>query len=373
MPKENIDISKSGGTVRITAVNKLQIDRPGQTIEISAKDLAALGEKDLAKIHVKDETGKEMLCQSVDTDGDYFPDQLIFQADFAAGQTRTFTATAGDKRVYTKEQFRAYGRFVRERCDDFCWENDRIALRIYGKTLETCVLYPLASSTVDIWSKRTTRMVINDWYMVDNYHGDTGEGGDFYSAGLSRGCGGNGLWAADKLWVSRNFISSRPLANGPIRILFELTYEPFEVNGVMVSEVKRISLDAGHNLTHYQSIYKPEKQMELITSAGLKKVEGERFDVDEKRGWLTKWEPMEMNAGEQGLAAIVDPDLLEKQTEDQLNLLMLARVPADNTASYWAGFCWDRSGQFADYEVWKTYIDQFAQGLLSPIEVSVSV
>lgn len=373
MPKEDTDISKSGGTVRITAVNKLQIDRPGQTIEISAKDLASLGEKDLAKIHVKDETGKEMLCQAVDTDGDYFPDQLIFQADFAAGQTRTFTATAGDKRVYTKEQFRAYGRFVRERCDDFCWENDRIALRIYGKTLETCVLYPLASSTVDIWSKRTTRMVINDWYMVDNYHGDTGEGGDFYSAGLSRGCGSNGLWAADKLWVSRNFISSRPLANGPIRILFELTYEPFEVNGIMVSEVKRISLDAGQNLTHYQSIYKPEKQMELITGAGLKKVEGERFDVDEKRGWLTKWEPMEMNAGEQGLAAIVDPDLLEKQTEDQLNLLMLARVPADNTASYWAGFCWDRSGQFADYEVWKTYIDQFAQGLLSPIEVSVSV
>ncbi len=373
MLEEDTTVSRSNGTVTITAVNKFQIGRPSQTIELAAKDLEALGEKDLTRIHVKDATGKELLCQAVDTDGDYTQDQLIFQADFTAGQTQIFTATVGDKRVYAKDQFRAYGRFVRERCDDFCWENDRIAFRIYGKTLETCVLYPLTSSTVDIWSKRTSRMVINDWYMVDNYHGDTGEGGDFYSAGLSRGCGGNGLWAADRLWVSKNFVNSRPLTNGPIRVMFELIYELFEVNGVMVSEIKRISMDAGQNLCHYQSIYKSEKQMDLITGVGLKKVTGEHSDVNTERGWLAKWEPMEMNAGEQGLAAIVDPNLFEKQTEDQYNLLMLARVPADNIASYWAGFCWDRSGQFADFEAWKTYIDQFAQGLLSPIEVSVSV
>lgn len=371
MSEENKVVPGGSGAVEINAVNRLEIDRAGQIIELSKKELEVLGEEDLTKIHVKDENGSEVLCQAVDTDGDYFPEQLIFQADFNAGQARTFTVIAGDKRVYEKDQFRAYGRFVKERCDDFCWENDRIAFRIYGKTLETCALYPLTSSTVDIWSKRTTRLVINDWYMVDNYHGDTGEGGDFYSAGLSRGCGGNGLWAANKLWVSKNFIDSRPLANGPIRVMFELIYEPFEVNGVMVSEVKRISLDAGQNMTHYQSIYKPESQIELVTGAGLKKVEGEHIDINEEHGWLTKWEPMEMNAGEQGLAAIVDPGLYEKYTDDQLNHLMLARVPVDSPASYWAGFCWDRSGQFADYEGWKAYVDEFAQGLLSPVEVSV--
>ena len=361
------------GQGTVTAVNLLQIARPDQTIELWAKDLAALGEKDLARIHVKDATGKELLCQAVDTDGDYTPDQVIFQADFAAGQSQTFTATVGDKWVYTKDQFRAYGRFVRERFDDFCWENDRIAHRMYGKALETYVRELLVSSTVDIWSKRTTRMVINDWYMVDNYHADTGEGGDLYSAGLSRGCGGNGLWAADRLWLSKNHVNSRVLANGPIRVMFELTYEPFEVNGVMVSEVKRISLDAGQNVDHFRSIYKPEKPTALINGVGLKKVSGERWDVNTERGWLAKWEPMEKNAGKQGLVVIVDPKLYEKQTEDQRNLLMLARVPADNMASYWAGFCWDKGGQFADFEAWKTYVDQFAQGLLSPIEVSVSV
>ena len=373
MPKKDSTGLQGSGTGTVTAVNKLQVARPSQTIELSAKDLAALGEKDLARIHVKDATGKELVCQAVDTDGDYTPDQVILQADFAAAQTRTFKVTVGDKWVYTKDQFRAYGRFVRERFDDFCWENDRIAHRMYGKALETYFREMLVSSTVDIWSKRTPRLVINDWYMVDDYHRDTGEGADLYSAGLSRGCGGNGLWAADKLWVSKNHVNSRVLANGPIRVMFELTYEPFEVNGIMVSEVKRISLDAGQNVDHFRSIYKPEKPTALITGIGLKKVNGDRWDVNTERGWLAKWEPMEQNAGEQGLVIIVDPKLYEKQTEDQLNLLMLTRVPADNVASYWAGCCWDKGGQFADFEAWKAYVDQFAQSLLSPIEVSVSV
>jgi len=362
------------GPLTVKAVNKLQIARPSQTIELSAKGLSPLAAKNLNTINVKDADGKDVLCQAVDTDFDAYrtPDAVVFQADFAPGQTQTFTVSAGPKQVYTKDQFRAYGRFVRERFDDFCWENDRIAHRMYGKGLETWAGEPLTSSTVDIWSKRTPRMVINEWYMADNYHADIGEGADFYSAGPSRGCGGNGLWAADRLWVSKNFVDSRVLANGPIRVMFELIYEPFEVNGAKVSEVKRITLDAGSNLDHFQSMYKPQGPVALVTSIGLKKVSGERKDVNPERGWLVAWERMEKNAGDQGLAVIVDPKLYEKQTEDQRNLLMLAKVPADNVASYWAGFCWDKGGQIADYEAWKTYVDRFAQGLLSPIEVSVS-
>jgi hypothetical protein len=362
----------AGGTLTVKAVNKLTFARPSQTIELSAKDLAPLGEKDLMKIHVKDSAGKELLCQAVDTDGDYTPDQVIFQADFAPGESKTFTVSVGKKWVYSKDQFKAHGRFVRERFDDFAWENDRIAHRMYGKALETWVREPLTSSTVDIWSKRTPRMVIDEWYMVDNYHVDSGEGADFYSAGASRGDGGSGLWAADKLWVSKNFASSRVLAHGPIRVMFELTYEPFDVNGAMVSEVKRICLDAAQNLDHFRSTYKPDKPGELTTGIGLKKVSGERKDFNAEHGWLLSWEKMEKNAGMQGVAVIVDPKLLVKETEDKQNQLLLAKVPEDNVASYWAGFCWDKAGQCGDEQTWKTYVDQFAQGLLSPIEVSVS-
>jgi len=193
----------------VKAVNKLQIARPSQTIELTAKDLAPLGEKDLAKIHVRESSGRELLCQAVDTDYDDYhkPDLVIFQADFAPGETKTFIVSAGRKHEYAKDDFKAYGRFVRERFDDFAWENDRIAHRTYGKALITWKGEPLTSSSIDIWSKRTARLVINDWYMVDNYHADMGEGADDYSAGATRGCGGSGIWTNNQLYVPRTSLT----------------------------------------------------------------------------------------------------------------------------------------------------------------------
>ena len=134
-------------------------------MKISATKLAPLGVKKLDLIHITDSSGNEVLCQAIDQDGDEMreADAVIFQSDFAPNETKTFTATVGTKQVFKSEQFKAYGRFVRERFDDFAWENDRIAHRTYGKSLETWKADPLSSSTIDIWSKRTSRMVINDW------------------------------------------------------------------------------------------------------------------------------------------------------------------------------------------------------------------
>ncbi len=368
----------NGEELKITAVNKLNLARASQTIELTAAQLVPLGAKELNTVHVKDSAGKELIAQAVDTDGDAYrkADIVIFQADFAANETKTFTVTTGGKQEFSKEQFKAFGRFVRERFDDFAWENDRIAHRTYGKALETWEGEPLSSSTIDIWSKRTPRMVVNDWYLADHYHEDTGEGADYYSAGPSRGCGGNGLWAADRLWTSRNFVNSRVLANGPIRVMFELEYAPFQADNISVSEVKRITLDAGSQLDRFQSTYKqftrPGQTQRLTTGIGLKKTSGEKVEANAERGWLLKWEKMEKNAGEQGLAIIVDPKLFEKQTEDKLNQLILAKVPDTGVATYWAGFCWDKAGQITSADAWKKYVDEFAQGVASPIEVSVS-
>lgn len=368
----------NAASLTVTAVNKLPLARASQTIELTAEQLAPLGTKDFGAVHVKDSTGKELLAQAVDADGDTYrkADIVIFQADFAANETKTFTVTTGARQVFKKEQYKAFGRFNRERFDDFVWENDRIAHRTYGKALETWEGEPLSSSTIDIWSKRTAKMVVNDWYLSDDYHTDHGDGADFYSAGLSRGCGGNGLWAADRLWTSRNFVNSRVLANGPIRVMFELEYAPFQVDNINVSEVKRITLDAGSQLDRFQSSYKqftrPGQTQKLTTGIGLKKTGGEQVEANAERGWLIKWEKVEKNAGNQGLALIVDPKTLDKQTEDKLNHLLLVKVPEKDVVSYWAGFAWDKAGQITDAAAWKKYVDEFAQGVQSPIEVKVA-
>jgi len=360
--------------ITVTALNKLKIARPNETIELSAESLAPLGEKDLAKLHVQDSSAKEIICQTVDTDYDDYhkPDVLIFQADFAPGETKTFTVTAGKKREYSKEDFRAYGRFVRERFDDFAWENDRVAHRTYGKALITWKGEPLTSSAIDIWSKRTTKLVINDWYMVDNYHADNGEGVDAYSAGPTRGCGGNGLWSNGQLYIPTNFVESRVLANGPIRVTFELVYEPFDVGGSRVSQVLRVSLDAGSQLNHFRASFQPANRNEqLAVAVGLKKVKEEQREFNAERGWLTIWEPMDKNLGMQGLAIVADPRAIDKATEDKLNHLVIMKPGIADPVTYWAGFAWDRAGNISSAEAWKKYVDEFAERVRSPLEVTV--
>jgi hypothetical protein len=361
----------SQAQLTVTAVNRLKIARTSETIELKAKDLAALAEKDLNKLHVRDSSGKEVLSQSVDTDYDdlHKPDMLIFQADFAPEETKTFTVTAGSKREYKKDDFRAYGRFVRERFDDFAWENDRIAHRTYGKALMTWKGEPLTSSAIDIWSKRTSKLVINDWYMVDNYHTDAGDGVDAYSAGPTRGCGGSGIWANNQLYVPTNFVESRVLTNGPIRVMFELVYQPFDTNGVKVSQVLRVSLDAGSQLNHFQASYRADSP--LAVAIGLKKVKGEQKDVNADRGWVTIWQPMEKNLGMQGLAVVLNRDDVDKLAEDTRNNLIVLKPRTAPSVSYWTGFAWDRAGHITTARAWDQYVDAFSDRLRSPIEVTV--
>jgi hypothetical protein len=365
----------AGGPLTVKAVNKLPLARGSQTIELAAKALAPLG-TNLSLIRVTDATGKELLCQAVDTDYDDFhrPDIVIFQSDFAPNETKSFTVTTGRARPYTKDDFKAHGRFVRERFDDFAWENDRIAHRAYGKALETWKGEPLTSSGIDIWSKRTTRMVVDEWYMVDDYHADAGEGCDDYSVGASRGCAGTGIWLDNKLNVSRNFVDSRVLANGPIRVMFELVYPAFDAGNLKVTEARRISLDAGSQLDHFQSLYTFNGSAPgALCGIGLKKARGAEKTFNADHAWLATWEPMEKNMGMHGLGLIVDPKSLDHSAEDAQNYLLLLKQPAVNVpVSCWAGFAWDRAGKITSADAWKKYMDEFSQGIASPIEVTVS-
>jgi Domain of unknown function (DUF4861) len=382
-------LSSAADTLAVKAVNKLQIARAAQTIEITAQQLAPLGENNLNKIHVKDSDGKELLVQAVDTDYDDYhkPDVIIFQSDFAPGETKTFTVSAGATQRFKPEDYKAYGRFVRERFDDFAWENDLIAHRTYGKALETWKGEPLTSSSIDIWSKLAPKLVIDEWYMMGDefYHTMTDNGGDDYSAGATRGDGGNGLWAADKLWVSKNFVNSRTLTAGPIRVMFELDYEPFYVDQLQVAETMRVTLDAGSQMDHYQVTFKPNYdvrithlQSPLIPAIGLKKVKGEQVELDSTNGALTVWQAMEKNRGMQGIAAIVDPKKFLKQAEDKSNNLLIvngdvwSKPEPTYSIDYWAGFAWDKAGKITSADDWKKYVNEFAQKVQSPIEITVA-
>lgn len=351
--------------------NPLDLARPGETVELPAAAVAALARGgELRSVRVSDASGRELVAQVVDADGDELPDLVIFQADLPARGQAAFRLALGEKRAPRREDFRAYGRFVRERHDDFAWENDRVAHRVYGAALETWAAEPLTSSAVDIWLKRTRRLVINDWYMADDYHRDTGEGADLYSAGRSRGCGGSGLWRDGGLVVSKNFRASRVLANGPLRVAFELDYPAWDAPEVR-SETKRVTLDAGRHLSRFESRYDLAGGGEIIFAVGIKKQPGASLRVERGRGWLRTWEPAKDGAGHYGCAIVLDPAAILDVTEADGNYLVVARAPKDGPAVYHAGFGWDRSGDFAGVEDWDRALDEWAQRLRAPLVVEV--
>jgi len=359
--------------VTVSVRNPSPLARQKETVSVSARDLKrVLQFDDIRRIQVRDpRSRKNLLTQAVD-DGNGTYDELIFQTDLAPDETRKFEFTVGERRIPTAQDFKAYGRFVREREDDFAWGNDRIAHRIYGQALETWPQEPLTSSAVDVWVKRVPRLVINDWYMVDDYHRDHGEGGDFYSAGSTRGCGANGIWANGRLYPSANFTNSHVLANGPIRVMFELTYPAWDANGTRISEVKRITLDAGQNFNRFESHYGIEGgSRELDDAIGIRKGTDASVRKSSDTGTMSSWETLPDQHGQLGCAVLVNPAGLTGFTDDAKNFLLTVKMPTDRVVTYYAGFGWSESG-FPTPDDWKHYVAKFADRIKAPVQVTIS-
>ena len=360
--------------VTVTVRNPSNIARPSETVSLHAADLhRLLAIDDIRRVHVRDvRTGQDLLTQAIDDNGDGKYDEVIFQTDLAGNETRKFELTVGDRRIPTPQEFKAYGRFVREREDDFAWENDRIAHRMYGEALETWPQEPLTSSAVDVWVKRVPRLVINDWYMVDDYHRDHGEGGDFYSSGDTRGCGGNGIWVNGKLYPSANFHDSRVLANGPIRLIFELTYPTWDAAGAKVSEVKRITLDAGQNFNHFESRYTIANASAALSDAiGIRKAKDAAVSNSREQGVLRSWETLPDAHGQLGIAVIANPANITGFTDDAKNFLMTVKMPDSHVVDYYAGFAWSEGG-FPTQLDWDKYVSDYAALIKAPVEVTIS-
>lgn len=358
-------------SLRVAVHNDLDAARPAESVEVPASLYAGvLGDEILGQLRVLDEaSGQELLAQAIDLDDDRHAELVVFQADFAPKQTRTFLLSTGERRAYRAADFKVYGRFVRERHDDFAWENDRVAFRVYGEDLETWTREPLTSSAIDAWSKNTARLVLNEWYMVDDYHHDHGEGGDFYPAGATRGCGGSGLWIDGSLVVSKNFRASRVLAAGPIRLVFELDYPAWQRPGL--SETRRVTLDAGSHMNRVESFYVVEPAGPIRWAAGTKVEKGAQTRRDVERGLVRAWEHQTRYAenGWLGCGVAAEPGALVEIVEAAGNLLLVGQAGAGEAVRYYAGTGWDGSPYFNSVGDWDAYLDAFVARLRSPLRI----
>ncbi len=362
------------GQVNITVTNNSVVERFNETVVVDWDDLVKFNpsiKPDLVSVL---ESGKKLITQTIDANNDGKPEKLIFQVDFKANER--IKSLAVEASVSPPATVKTFGRFVPERMDDFAWENDRVAFRTYGKTLEK----ELVSSGIDVWAKRTRDLVINDWYQGGDafYHTDNGKGLDFYSVKKSRGCGGAGIWDGKKLHVSRNFVLSKVIANGPLRTQFELTYEPWDVNGVKVSEIKRFTLDAGNNFYRVESYYEaPDELRDIEVAVGIAKHEADfKGETEKGKTWVSLWETNEKN-GSLGCAIVAEPMTFQSfkdygnEYDFPMTMAIVAAKP-DKVAKYYVGAGWSKSGDFADKKAWLTAVENMSQRAASPLVVSVA-
>lgn len=380
--------------LNVTVQNRLALDRRAETISIPVTQLAALlraaGSNGILVKNVQ--SGRTLASQLLDANGDGRSDALLFQTDIKAGGTQKFTLQVSPgglaRQKQKKDALTTYSRFVPERTDDYAWENDRVAFRTYGPEAERLVVARQPGGTLtsgmDCWLKRVPYPVIDKWYAanvkeIGYYHKDHGEGYDPYHVGDSRGFAGVGVWDKDSLYISRNFISYKKLANGPIRTLFELTYAPWPAGGRVVTEKKLISLDLGSNLSRFEDHVTADRPLPNLTIGTTLHAEpsGVRGEVkgEPQQGWFRYWEPLD--DAYLGTGIVLPPGEVQKwvdrrtKAKEQSHLLIVA-TPKANVLTYYAGFGWTKSGQFKSAVEWDTYLADFAQRLASPLIVTLS-
>ena len=373
--------ARGADTMTVTAANPSGLPRPSETIAVPWSEIAGrLPGAMPDHLTVKNSSGAVLPTQYTNfhpenRQGQF--DDFLFQHDFAAGEKSAVFTIEETPAPVPPFPAKAYARYIPERFDDFAWENDRIAHRIYGPGLESAAAgrFEMVSSGVDVWCKRVRYPVIDRWYLKshDNYHKDTGEGLDMYETGSGRGCGGTGIWDGAALHTSHNWKTWKIMANGPIRVVFELTYEPWDGGGFQVSETKRFTVDAGHNLDRIESTFVFDGRPAVTVGIGLGKhkpaVTAETKNQDQ--AWMTVWEKYVAD-GQLGCGIVLAPGLDASFAEDQTNYLILTNAKSGEPLRYYAGAGWDRSGDFSSKEDWNGYVAALKGRLSAPVTLSYS-
>ena len=369
----------SQGEQRKTIVvkNTLDVERSFETLELSKEflkvmDLETIGFRDVA-------SGEIQVTQLVDVDGDGLMDEVLFQPKIEAASEKEFDVIVLSAEEKIQAENLCYSRFVPERTDDYTWENDKVAFRVYGPLAqqihESGKPGGTLSSGVDAWLKKVSYPVINKWYketLVDktgSYHEDTGEGLDNFHVGVSRGVGGIAVKNNGEFYYSKNYTKWRTITTGPLRTSFYLEYETWDANGKEIVESKIISLDLGNNFSKFKTSIAGTSA--IFAGLTLHEKDGV-VSGNKEKGWVSYWQPhADSELGTAILAAkntFLGFEKYDVEEKDLSNAYANLKV-VDNEVVYYAGFAWKESKQYPTKEHWENYLNLVSDKINTPLQV----
>lgn len=167
-------------------------------------------------------------------------------------------------------QPKVFGRFVPERKDDFAWENEYAAFRMYGPALRP----ENPSNGVDLWLKASPELVVDSFYYREHvlglpYHINYGKGLDCYKVGHTCGAGGLVVLAEDQTWIGGPYDRWEILEQTPERLVFRLEYDSLLVAGHVLQETITITAEAGEPLNRADVVLTGAYDGELLVGGGI--------------------------------------------------------------------------------------------------------
>ncbi|MCD8313126.1 MAG: DUF4861 domain-containing protein, partial [Bacteroidales bacterium] len=265
------------GEYKVTVANTLDIDRANETVELNLADLKGIP---AASAVVLNAEGEQVPCQTyTNADGQNL---LLFQANVAANSEAVYTVAKGEREEFETQ---AYSRYVPERADDYAYENNVVAGRIYGPALDDPRTYGS-----DIWVKSTERLILDEWYEKDDYHHNYGEGMDCYKVDNTLG---GGAWAPlngdFEPVLGDNYATWTHITDGPIRTEAVLEYNAVLVDSVEVAATRVLSLDANsHFVKSVVTFHYDTEDHIQVAIAAVKHNVGEVYAED---NWVAFTEP----------------------------------------------------------------------------------
>ena len=351
--------------VTVVVENDSELPRTCETVELDFKTLASEVEgltEDNAV--VLDAEGVQLPVQAYTER--YGRELLIFQATVPAGGTMEYTVTAGVREPYDTL---AYSRYVPERADDYAYENNLVAGRIYGPALADPRTFG-----PDIWLKSTDRLIIDEWYAKNDYHHNYGEGMDCYKVANTLGGGALAPYVGDRIIIGDNYAEQERICNGPVRTKAVLKYGEINVDGNLVTTVKEISLDANSRFLKTSTWFDAVSIQEIpvVLGAVMHDVVA-RTDGDHYIAFTEKASdsPDPERDGNISVGLVVDAaeQGVEAATMDG-HAVLKAVATSGKRFDVWTGSGWSQGG-IESPEAWADAVKDFAYAQAHPLKVTV--
>ena len=355
-----------------------------------------------------------------DADGNEIPSQvtwdgkLIFQVGVAGQGKSVYYVQEGQPKPY---EVKAKGRLFVERQDEFGWENDQVAYRVYGHG---------GAVGYDLFNKSTSELMLDYWYASEqnqemrsvsrqleergyqdladqvynafSYHVDHGKGMDCYTVGPTLGGGANALLNPDgSLFMPQCYKSYEILDNGPLRFTVKFTYPEQDYQGEKVRETRIISLDAGSQFNRVSVSYEGlSQQAQMAAGVVVHKSNPNAYVLSQEQGYIgyedlgdasvykAKYQEEEGKKMGKIYVGVLFPEKNISMTYQQrengiatghvLGISQLSTLSSQpSTFTYYFGSGWNKNPNtgFQSLTDWEAHLSHEAECVRNPLKISL--